>query len=126
MRTWARREHIDMTGGRTAGTALDYPAEMSWDQCRHVLYVEIPETVEPVDGIAVSRRDAGLWAAIRVRGDLEAVAFGWAVLFRTWLPGSGYRQRDVRQEEAYHTLPEESGWANYDLTCYLPIEPDLS
>lgn len=125
IRTWARRRQIDMSGGRTTGTALDYPAEMPWDQCWHALAVEVPDGVEPVDGIAVSRRDAGLWAAIRVKGDLAAVAHGWAVLFRTWLPGSGYRQRDVRQEEAYHALPEECSWASYDLTCYLPIEPDI-
>lgn len=124
IRTWARREQIDMTGGRTAGTALDYPAEMPWEQCWHALFVEIPDRVHPADGIAISHRERGLWAGVRVKGDLAAVARAWGILFRTWLPSSGYRQRDVRQEEVYHTLPEESGWSMYDVTCYLPIEPD--
>lgn len=124
IRAWARREQIDMSGGRAAGTALDYPAEMPWEQCWHALAVEVPAHVEPIDGIAISRREPGPWAGIRVRGDLAAVARGWGILFRTWLPDSGYRQRDVRQEEVYHTLPEDSGWSSYDVTCFLPIEAD--
>lgn len=121
LREWARREGLDVSEGRISGASRDDPDLTPLSRCRYDFTLELPAGVSPPTTFAVLDREAGLWALAPVQGGLEIVDRTWSMLFKSWLPASGLDLRDAPAEEIYLKLPEDIGWAEFDLLCSVPV-----
>jgi AraC family transcriptional regulator len=77
----------------------------------------------PEAGMSAGTIPAGRFAVLRCRGDLHKEYRAWVYLFRAWLPRSGYKPANSPTFEWYHRDPAETGWAEFDLDCCLPVRP---
>lgn len=121
LRSWAERAGLDVSGGKISGASRDDPDLTPLSRCRYDFLIELPEGMAPPSYISVAERKVGLWAVAAAAGNMEAVDRAWSMLFRSWLPASGLDLRDEPVEEVYLKLPEDIGWATFDLLCCVPV-----
>ncbi len=119
----SRSLEIEMPG-RLSGASQDDPELVPLSRCRYDFRLEVSENTKVPKGLHRARRTEGLWATVRVNGDIQAVDCAWNLLFKSWLPESGLNLRDTPAEEIYHQTPTEIGWDRFDLTLAIPVEAE--
>jgi AraC family transcriptional regulator len=105
-----------------SGSSQDDPELVPLSRCRYDFALEVLARTPVPKTLLPRHRPEGRWATTRVEGGLDAVDRAWNLLFKSWLPRSGYNLRDAPAEEIYRETPETIGWERFDLTLAIPLE----
>jgi DNA gyrase inhibitor GyrI len=103
------------------GMSQDDPDVTPLDLCRYDYCLTVPDDWTGEDDIVVRDFPACRVAYIHCVGDIYCVHRAWSYLFRYWLPRSRYQPDNLPAMEIFRRLPEDIGWATFDLECAVPV-----
>lgn len=125
---WARGRGLD--GGRWLGYQWDDPETVPLDRCRYDVGLEVPDDVGPAAAAGPDDPVVGFTvfppttvAEVDVSGTAADELAALDLLYRTWLPASGWAPAHQPCFEAWRGLPFGDGTEHFELTVQLPVAP---
>ncbi|MBU0763534.1 MAG: GyrI-like domain-containing protein [Bacteroidetes bacterium] len=104
------------------GICHDDPGVTEEDKCRYDACITIAKEVKPEGEVGVTTISGGKYAIFRVKGSYEQLDKAYTYIFRTWLPESGYKLRDVPSLEKYLNSPKRTKPHKLQTEIYIPVE----
>ncbi len=125
---WAGARGLD--GGQWLGYQWDDPETVPLDRCRYDVGLEVPDDVGPAAAAGPDDPAVGFTvfppttlAEVDVSGTAADELAALDLLYRTWLPASGWAPAHQPCFEAWRGLPFGDGTEHFELTVQLPVVP---
>lgn len=118
---WASDKHLNLRDAVQFAISRDDFEITPAEQYRMEFCVSVPEAVNGGGRIGIQSLCGGLYALIRVKGDIHQVAQAWDYLYKHWLPQSDYRPIDQPAVEIFLEGPDQTGWEVFDLEIGVPV-----
>ncbi|WP_088285764.1 GyrI-like domain-containing protein [Kineosporia sp. A_224] len=125
---WARARGLD--GGQWLGYQWDDPETVPLDRCRYDVGLEVPDDLGPAAASGPDDPVVGFTvfppttvAEVDVSGTAADELAALDLLYRTWLPASGWAPAHQPCFEAWRGLPFGDGTEHFELTVQLPVVP---
>lgn len=119
---WYKERYQSDAFPQRFGMSVDDPDVTPAHKYRYDFAAEVPEAILPDGKIEAAEIPEGLFASVRVIGDLQLVAQVWDFLYKTWLPNSQFVPRHFPAIEEFVQGPESIGWEKFDIWARVPIE----
>ena len=114
---WAGSRGLLSPGMRLIGIVHDDPDVTPPDKVRYDAAVTVNRPVEPEGEIGVMEIPGGRFAVAVHLGPYSELGKAYQRLYGGWLPGSGYRLRDVPAFEQYLNSPNQTPPAELQIIC---------
>jgi DNA gyrase inhibitor GyrI/AraC-like DNA-binding protein len=119
---WYKERYQSDAFPQRFGMSVDDPDVTPANKYRYDFAVRVPEAILPEGKIGAAEIPAGLYASVRVIGDIRNVAKAWDFLYKHWLPKSEFVPRHYPAIEEFVQGPESIGWETYDMWARIPLE----
>ena len=121
--SWAGPRDLLNDEGVFLSVSHDDPAVTEAVRLRYDACLVVPPEVAAQGAIGRRTISGGKYAIVRHEGPVDQVGRAWAVLFRQWLPDSGYRPGNHPGYEPTIRAPTKDPPHEAVVDCCLPIEP---
>jgi AraC family transcriptional regulator len=104
-RKWAERRGLGGPDAIKLGIAHDDPEVTPPEKCRYDACIVVPDGFAGDKWVNLADVPGGTYGVAEFVGSPDTIREGWEVLYRSWLPGSGYQPDDRPCLEIYRGNP---------------------
>ena len=123
-RRWMETHDLISDQTVTMGIAYDNPDITAPDRCRYDACVVVPADFAADRWVNVTDVPGGKFAVSKFAGTAHEILGAWEVLYRSWLPGSGYEPDDRPCFEIYRARVSVEGQPDaFRCELCMPVRP---
>lgn len=104
------------------GVSYDDPEITETEKLRYEACIAINKDVKPEGEVGVKTIEGGRYAIFKHKGPYETLNETYNAIHRQWLPGSGYKLRDIPVYEKYLNDPGKTKPEKLLTEIYIPVE----
>jgi len=119
--TWAGTRGLLGPNMKLLGIVYDDPDVTPLDKIRYEAAVTVSGAVQPEGEFGLMEFAAGAYGVVTHKGPYEELARAYQRVYGGWLPGSGYRLRDVPAFEQYLNSPQNTKPEDLVTLIHLPL-----
>ncbi len=120
---WAQGRGISIPRTGLIAISYDDPDITRMKHCRYYACLNIPETIRNDTRAGIMDIPAHLAAVCRLTCDPDQILPAYRVIYRDWLPQSGFLITDYPPYEYYYDAPEVNPASKYVFDLCIPVEP---
>jgi len=119
---WAGAHGLPAGAGRLVAISFDDPEITPPAKCRYDACLIVPDDFAVAAPASLFEYPAQLCAVLRLNCDAEEIQPVYRLLYRDWLPGSGYLLADLPPFEIYYNAPDADPNSKYVFDMCIPVE----
>lgn len=118
---WASTRKISFPPEKLVAISFDDPEITAPTKCRYYACLTIPAELKSDSCANILDIPEHLCAVCRMICDAEDIQPAYRVLYREWLPDSGFMLADLPPYEIYYNAPEVSPGCKYEFDLCIPV-----
>ncbi len=121
---WAfvKEKKLYSFGMESIGISHDDPSITDAEKCRYDACVTIKKEVQPEGEIGVKVVEGGKYAVFKHVGPYANLGEAYDLIYRNWLPASGYELRDTPCFDKYMNNPDKTKAEKLQTYIYIPVK----
>lgn len=104
------------------GVSYDDPDITETEKLRYEACITINKDIAPEGEIGIKTIEGGKYAVFLHKGPYDTLNETYNAIHRQWLPGSGYKLRDIPLFEKYLNDPDKTKPEKLQTEIYIPVE----
>lgn len=123
LREWAQLRGLLGPAAQFIGVSHDDPAITAPEQIRYDAGLVVDSSAQAHGRIRVQDLEGGQYAVVTHRGPYWQLPEIYSYVYNEWMPGSGYRPRDLPAYEVYRGDPEVTMTGDLLTDVCIPVRP---